>query len=42
MLEMSQGEDGAVVIEPCGCSNSVTPNKPGEYVIRVTKLQHEW
>lgn len=41
MLEMSEQEDGSVAIEPCGCNNSVTANRPGSYVIRVTKVQSE-
>jgi hypothetical protein len=39
MLEMSQMEDGSVAIEPCGCNNSVTAGRPGQYVIRVTRMQ---
>lgn len=41
MLEMSQHDDGSVVIEPCGCTQSVTAGKKGKYVIRVTRVQSE-
>jgi hypothetical protein len=41
MLEMTQNEDGTVAVEPCGCNNSVTANRPGGYVVRVTKVQKE-
>ena len=41
MLEMTQEHDGSVAVEPCGCDNSVSPGRPGAYVVRVTKLQYE-
>jgi len=41
MLEMHQQPDGSVDIKPCGCDNSVSPEQPGRYVVRVTKVQKE-
>lgn len=41
MLEMNEHEDGTVAIEPCGCNNSVSPEQPGKYVVRVTRVQTE-
>lgn len=41
MLEMAVQSDGSVVVEPCGCSRSVTSNRPGRYVIRVMETQSE-
>jgi len=41
MLEMNTMTDGTVAIEPCGCDNSVTAERPGAYVVRVTQVQEE-
>lgn len=41
MLEMHNMSDGTVAIERCGCDNSVTAGRPGQYVVRVTKVQKE-
>lgn len=40
-LEMRERRNGDILIGRCGCENSVTPDAPGRYVIRVTQVQKE-
>jgi hypothetical protein len=39
MLEMQARADGSVAIEPCGCENSITAGRPGQYVVKVTQVR---
>ena len=41
MLEYHGQPDGRVLVEPCGCTESVTADAPGRYVLRVNQVQKE-